>query len=55
MSYRTADQEEPDFDTHPLKECDPGDSDERKKYDTLLRSSDKIYCPDYSEISEMHA
>ena len=55
VSYRTADQEEPDFETHPLKECDPGDSDERKKYDSLLRSSDKIFCPDYDEISEMHA
>ena len=55
VSYRSADQDSPDFQTYDLKECDLGDSDERKKYDSLLRSSDKIFCPDYSQISDMHA
>ena len=54
VSYRSADQDNPDFQTYDLKECDLGDSDERKKYDSMLKSSDKIYCPP-EDIEEMDA
>ena len=54
VSYRSEDQDEPDFQTYNLVECDLGDSDERKKYDSMLKSSDKIYCPPES-IDEMDA
>ena len=54
MSYRSADQDNPDFQTYALKGCDLGDSDERKKYDSMLKSSDKIYCPP-EDIEEMDA
>ena len=54
VSYRSEDQDEPDFQTYDLKECEFSDSDERKKYDSMLKSSDKIYCPPES-IEDMDA
>ena len=33
------------FETFNLRECSPGTATDRKDYDSMLKSSDKLYCP----------
>ena len=36
---------EKSFETFKLRECSPGTATDRKAYDSMLKSSDKLYCP----------